>query len=92
MHEAGLSYGQACRAYRSLVSIVEDGLWNGRKIGFGKVGCLYAVRKPARDVTMGFIRTPNNKVVRARRVFHIDERLEYKFKLFRAYTRNHHMP
>lgn len=91
MLEAGLTYDQACRAYASMVGLVEDGLVNGHKIGFGKVGCLFPVRKPPRDVTMGFTRTANGHIVKTKRVFHLDERTAYKFNFFREFARRHQL-
>ena len=89
MHEAGLTYDQACRAYASMVGIVEDGLVNGHKIGFGKIGCLHPIKKPPRDIVMGFARMANGDLVKTKRVFHLDERITYKFNFFREFTRRH---
>lgn len=86
MADAGLSYDQACRAYTCMVGIVEDGVSSHAKISFGKIGCLCPVRKPPRDVVMGFVRGANGKLTNTRRVFHLDARTGYKFKLYRAFA------
>lgn len=92
MHESGLSFDQACRAYASMVGLIEDGIVNGHKIKFGKVGCLYPVKKPPRDVTMGFARLPKTgQLVKTRRVFHLDERTDYKFGFLREFARKHQL-
>lgn len=89
MHESGLTYDQACRVYASMVNIIEDGVVSGYKIGFGKVGCLFPVRKPPRDVVMGFARMPNGAMVKTKRVFHLDERTHYRFNFYREFNRRH---
>jgi len=89
--EAGLNYDQACRVYTSLVSLIENAVVNGEKVKFGKVGALTAVRKPPRDVVMGFVRGPNNVVTRSKRVFHLDERLEFRFVPYREFLRKHQL-
>lgn len=91
MHEAGLTFDQACRAYGSMVGAIEDGLVSGHKIKLGKVGCLYPVRKPPRDVTMGFARLSSGRVVKTKRVFHLDERLTYRFSFLREFARRHQL-
>lgn len=91
MLDAGLSYEQACSAYSCLVGIVEDGVISGEKIGLGRIGCLVPVRKQPRDVVMGFERLANGQVVRTKRIFHIDERTEYKFRLYGKFVRKHHL-
>jgi len=91
MHEAGLTFDQACRAYSAMVSIMEDGLVNGHKITFGRVGFLRPVRKPPRDVTMSFKRLPDGGIAKTKRVFHLDERIDYKFKFCREFARRHQL-
>ena len=90
MLEAGLTYDQACRTYSSLVGLVEDGVVNGHRIGFGKVGCLFPMHKPPRDVRMGFVRTPGG-VVKTQRIYHLDERTVYRFNFFRTFARKNQL-
>lgn len=85
MMDAGLTYDQACRTYTTLVSIIEDGVVNRTKVSFGKIGCLCPVRRPARDVTMGFTRGHKGQVTKTRRVFHLEARIDYRFKMYRAF-------
>ena len=87
MNEAGLTYDAACRAYTTVVGIVEDSVVNRTKVNFGKVGCLCPIRRPARDVTMGFARGKRGEITRTKRVFHLDERTDYRFKLYRTFKR-----
>jgi hypothetical protein len=91
MLDADLSYEHACRAYLCLVSILEDGVVNGEKIGLGRIGCLVPVRRQPRDVVMGFERKPDGSVNHIKRVFHIDERTEYKFRLYGKFVQKHHL-
>ena len=89
--QAGLTYDQACRVYSAMVGIVEDSLINGDKIKFGKVGCLFPVRKPPRDIVMGFVRGPGNSMIKSKRVFHLDERVDYRFNFYREFSRKHQL-
>lgn len=87
--QAGLTYDQACRVYVGLIALLEDGVVNGDKIKFGKMGCLFSVRKPPRDVVMGFVRGPGGKITHSKRVFHLDERTGYRFNFYRGFVRKH---
>ena len=89
--DAGLTYDQACRVYSSMVAILENAVVSGDKVKFGKSGCLLPVRKPPRDVVMGFQRGPGNVVTRTKRVFHLDERVEYRFTFYREFARKHEL-
>jgi len=87
--QSGLSYEQACRVYSCMVGVLEDAMLNAEKIKFGKLGCLFPVKKPPRDVVMGFVRGPGNSMTHSRRVYHLDERTEYRFNFYREYQRKH---
>lgn len=89
--QAGLTYDQAGRIYSCMVGVVEDSVLSGDKVKFGKVGCLFPVRKPPRDVFMGFERGPGNVVTRTKRVFHLDERVDYRFNFYREFIRKHQL-
>ncbi len=91
MHEAGLTFDQACRAYASLIGIIEDSLVSGHQVKFGKVGSLYPVRKPPRDIAMGFSRLANGRIVKTKRIFHLDERTAYRFNFHREFARRHQL-
>ena len=90
MLEAGLTYDQACRTYASMVGLMEDGIVNGHRIGFGKIGCLFPMKKPPRDIRMGFYCTPQG-IVKTTRIFHLDERVVYRFNFFREFARRHQL-
>jgi nucleoid DNA-binding protein len=91
MMDVGLTFDQACRAYTCFISVIEDGVTSGEKIGFGRVGSLTPVKKPARDVVMGFERLPGGKVARTKRIFHVDERIAFKFNLYEEFVRKHQL-
>lgn len=82
MHHAALTYDQACRAYMSVIGLIEDSLANGDRVALGRIGCLTPVRKPPRQVVMGFTRTKGNRIVRTRKIFQLDERTDYKFNFY----------
>jgi len=88
---AGLTYDQACRVYSCMIGLLEDSVINGDKIKFGKIGCLLPVRKPPRDVVMGFMRGPGNVMTRSKRVFHLDARTDYRFNFYREFVRKHQL-
>ena len=89
--QSDLTYEQACHVYSCMVGILEDSVLTGSKVKFGKVGCLFPVRKPPRDVVMGFVRGPGNTITRSRRVFHLDERTDYRFNFYREFVRKHQL-
>ena len=89
--QANLTYDQACRIYACMVALLEDGVVNGDKIKFGKIGCLFPVRKPPRDVVMGFVRGPGGRITHSKRVFHLDERTDYRFNFYRGFVRKHQL-
>ncbi len=85
MHNAGLSYDQACRAYTCMTSIIEDAVVTETKVGIGKVGVLVPVRRPARPITMGFKRLANGEIEKTRRQFFINERTIWSFRIHNAF-------
>ena len=89
--QAGVTYDQACRVFSQMVGLMEDAVVNGDKVKFGKVGCLFPVRKPPRDVVMGFVRGPGNSMTHSKRVFHLDERTSYRFNFYREFIRKHQL-
>ena len=91
MLDVGLTFDQACEAYACFISVIEDGVTACEKIGIGRIGCLVPIHKAARDVVMGFERLPDGTVVRTKRIFHIDEHIEFKFRLYEEFVRKHHL-
>lgn len=91
MRDCGLTYDQALRVYASVVSTIEDGVINESKIGIGRVGALWPVRKAPRDIAMGFKRVNGGKIKKMKRVFHLDERTRWQFRLFREFEQKHHL-
>ena len=89
--QANLTYEQACNIYACLIGVLEDAVVNGDKVKFGKIGCLFPVRKPPRDVVMGFVRVTGGKIVHSKRVFHLDERTGYRFNFYSGFVRKHQL-
>lgn len=85
MRDCGLTYAQACRAYDSMVGVVEDGITNGFKIGFGKVGALVPHRRPPRAVSMNCEKSPAG----TRRVIELGPRIVYRFTLYKKFVETH---
>jgi len=90
MLNAGLSYEQSLRAYRCLMSVIEDGVINSERVVLGHVGSLRPVRKPPRDISMGFERV-NGEVIKTTRIFHLDERVVYQFYLHNEFVHKHQL-
>ena len=84
-----MTYAQAVAAYAAMVNTFDDGIVNARKIVIGRVGAVIPVWHSPRDVRMGFKRGQDG-VKRATKVFHMDGRYKFKFRLFRRFieTRN----
>jgi len=87
--DCGLTFDQACRCYTGMVSVFEDAVVRAEKIGIGRVGCLTPTICPPRDVVMGFQRGKGGKVVRTKRLYHLDERVKYRFTLYREFKTKH---
>ena len=74
-----------------MVSLIEDSVLNGTRVNIGRVGAITPVTRPARNVNMGFQRVQGGKIERVKRVFHLDERLDWKFNLFREFKQRHRL-
>lgn len=91
MSHCGMSYVEAGRAYEAMVSVIEDGIVQGHRIGIGKVGAIDPVWHGPRDVKMGFERQDGGKVVKSSRVFHLDGRYKFRFRLFRRFIESRNL-
>lgn len=89
--KANLTYEEACSAYACMIGVLEDAVLNSEKVKFSKLGCLCPVRKPARSVVMGFERVKGGKIVRCKRIFHLDERTDYRFNFYQGFVRKHQL-
>jgi len=87
--QAGLTYDEACRAFASMTAVLEEALINGDKVKFAGIGCLFPVRKAPRNVVMGFVRGPGGTMTRSKRIFRLDERIDYRFNFYREFSRKH---
>lgn len=83
--QTGLTYDQACRVYACTVSVVEDAISNGSKVGFGHVGAIAPKIRPPRKVRMGF-KKENGETVKAARVYFVDSRVHWVFRLYRTFA------
>ena len=91
MRDCGLTYEQAGSVYCTFVSVIEDAIINGVRIGIGRIGAITPRRSPPRPVTMGFRRVKRGKIERIKRTFHLDERTRWTFKVFREFEQRHHL-
>lgn len=89
MRQCGLTYGDACRVYRCMVGLFEDGVINGSRICVGHVGALRPVWKRPREVTMPFKVTRDRQLVRTRRTYTLGGRYTFKFVLYDAFVQKH---
>jgi hypothetical protein len=88
---AGLTYYQACCVYSCILGILEEAFVNGNKVKFGKIGCLFPVRTRRRSVVMNFVCGPGLVVTRSKRLFHRNERTDYRFNFYREFIRKHQL-
>lgn len=82
--ETGLSYTQAELAYQGMITSLERAISTRSKICFASVGALKPVDRPPREVVMGFDRSGGN-CKRMLRRYTLGPRVEFKFKLHRAF-------
>ena len=87
---SGLSYEQAELAYRSMISVLEDGVSARAKIHFSGVGALDPVTLKPREYVMGFKRTKDG-VEKCKRHYILGIRTRYKFKVYPAFGRAHNL-
>lgn len=91
MRECGVSYVQACRIFDTMVSVIEDGVCAGAKIGFGRVGAITPVRRPPRTVVQNCRVTKGRKVQRKQHVYELGPRIVYKLKIYRQFMQTHNL-
>jgi hypothetical protein len=87
MHDAGLSYVQACSLYRVMCRVFEDAVITGNKVTIGRLGALVPKWRPPRDYHMHFVRKGGTIKTGIHRVYYSDGRLEYRLKLYRKFLR-----
>lgn len=91
MQECGVTYDVACQLYRTMVSTFEDGVANGSKVTIGRLGALVPQWQEARQVVMGFRRTPGKGVVKQKQTYILDPRIRYRFKIYREWMNTRHL-
>ncbi len=91
MDECGVTYDAAKQIYRTMVSTFEDGVADGSKVTIGRLGALVPKWRPAREVVKGFDRTPGGGVVKTRKTYYLDDRIHYKFSLYREWVNGHQL-
>lgn len=87
--QSGLTYRQASQAYTVMMALIEESILNGDRIKLGQIGSLTPVVKPPRTIVMGVKRGPGGEYIPSRRVFHVDERVDYRFNFFKEFARTH---
>lgn len=87
--QAGLTYDQACMAYSSMLTTMEDAIVNRDKVCLGNIGSLAPILRPPRDIAMSFVRGPGNRLSKTKRVFHLEERTDYRFSFFKKFAGRH---
>jgi hypothetical protein len=84
----GFDYVDAVKAYEAMVSVFEDSIIRGARVGIGKVGALVPTRLPPKVVHMGFQRE-NGQIKKVSREYILGRRVRYKFNLHRSFIRRH---
>jgi len=85
--DEGLTYTQAEIAYKGMMKAVESGIRNKAKIHLASVGVLRPLDRPPRQVVMGFERSGGTCVNKVRH-YAIGPRVEYRFKMHKAFGRS----
>lgn len=83
--ELGVSLPQADKFYDVMVRVFEDAIVRGAKIKVGHVGIIIPVRRPPREIRMGFSVGKGKKVKKTTRIYNIDSRLDFKFRVYRKF-------
>jgi len=87
--QAGLTYDHACTAYSSMLTTMEDAIANRDKIYLGNIGSLTPIVRPPRDIAMSFVREKGDRLSKTKRVFHLEERTDYRFRVFKKFAGKH---
>jgi len=83
--ELGVPFAQADKFYDVMVRVFEDAIITGAKIKVGHVGVIVPVRRPPREIRMGFVKGKGSKVKKTTRIYNLDSRLDFKFKVYKKF-------
>ena len=89
--KSGFKFTEACQAYSVLMSTLADAVSQGAYVSLGEVGALVPSVVPPKQVRMGFMKQKGGKTARIVREFFLDSRIKYKFRLYKAFVRNHQL-
>lgn len=91
MNDCGLSYLESCKVYETTVSVIEDAVITGTKIGFGKVGAIVPVMMPPRVISMGFVAEKGHQIKKVKREYNIGSRVKWNFRVYKKFIATHRL-
>ena len=89
MHDLGISYAMANQVYDTMVRVFEDGIVAGSVIRLGRLGAVVPVVRPPREIRMGFRVGKGRKITKTSRIYNLDSRLCFTFKLYEKFVETH---
>lgn len=89
MSSCGLSYAKASEVYESMVELFMDGVVNGSKVRFGRLGTLLPVWHNPKTIHQNCRRIKGGEYETTGRVYHMDGRYVFKFRLYRRFVATH---
>lgn len=91
MQDTGLTYDEAIQVFECLISVIEDAVVNVETVRFGRVGALVPHVRPPREVQMGFRVGKGRQVTKVRRIYNLDSRIGFRFRLYRRFMETHQL-
>jgi len=89
MRDTNISYAQANLVYDSMTRIFEDAITTGATVRVGRVGAIVAVRRPPREIRMGFEVGKGRKVKKVTRIYNLDSRMSFSFRVYEKFIQSH---
>lgn len=88
--QAGMSYEDSKKAYRSFVAVLEDAVVSGSRVNFGRLGALKPIARKSRSVHMGFERK-GNTMRKTSKTYFLGRRITYKFQIYARFANSHEL-
>lgn len=83
--ELSVSLEVAEKLYDSMVHVFEDAVVTGSKVKIGHVGVIVPKRRPPREIRMGFEVAKGHRIKKVTRIYNLDSRLDFRFRIYRAF-------
>jgi len=91
MRQCDMTFPEASAAFECFCDILKDGVVNGAKIRFGKLGALRPTWHAPKAVHMGFKVSKKGTLTKNKHVYFMGKRLRYTLKIYDKFIDNHEL-